>query len=124
MDAKQIEAELQKRLEAGPRRDPELDKVAERFGSEPHLKHVPLVKCSDGFEMSVQASKSHYCTPRDSAGPWSKVEVGFPTQRVEQFMPFIDGGPGEDPTDTVYGYVPLSTVAEVVLEHGGFAPAS
>lgn len=120
MDPKLIEAELQKRLEAEPRRDAESDKISARFGTSRHLKHVPVVKCADGLEMSVQASAFHYCTPRDSAGPWSKVEVGFPSKCVEQFMPFIDGS-DEDPTDTVYGYVPLSTVAEVVAEHGGFA---
>jgi hypothetical protein len=121
MNAKQIEAELQKRLEAEPRRDAESDKISARFGTARHLKHVPTVKCADGFKMSVQASAFHYCTPRDSEGPWSKVEVGFPSKRVEQFMTFIIDDSQDDPTDTVYGYVPLSTVAEVVAEHGGFA---
>lgn len=115
--ASEVEVELQRRLNADARRNVEANRVV---GWSEHLHHVPPVECADGFKMSVQASAFHYCSPRDSNGPWCAVEVGFPSERVEQFMPFIDGG-DSDPTDTVYGYVPLSTVAEVIAAHGGFA---
>lgn len=86
-----------------------------------HLHHVPQIICADGFKMSVQASEFHYCTPRDSIGPWHSVEVGFPSERVDAFMEYIDGGEDTDPTSTVYGYVPLAKVAQVIADHGGFA---
>lgn len=89
-----------------------------------YLEHVPMVVCADGFKMSVQASGFHYCSPRASHGGWYQVEVGFPSERVEALMPYIDGRPDEYPTETVYGYVPLDTVAEVIVAHGGFARAS
>lgn len=113
----EIELELQKRLDPSNRRDDDVNGI---LGGSKHLRHLPVVECADGLRMSVQASYGHYCSPRDSVGPWHAVEIGFPTARVEQFMPFIDGD-DSDPTDTVYGYVPLSIVADVIAEHGGFA---
>jgi hypothetical protein len=36
------------------------------------------ITCTDGFSMSVQASKFHYCSPRmDHAEAYTSVEVGF-----------------------------------------------
>ena len=35
-----------------------------------------VIRCHDGFQMSIQASRDHYCTPRDDTGPCSAVEVG------------------------------------------------
>ena len=37
------------------------------------------VRCRDGFEMSVQASLHHYCTPQQDDGPYTHVEVGAPS---------------------------------------------
>lgn len=87
-------------------------------GPRDFLDHAPEVFCVDGFHMSVQTGWTHYCQPRLNEGPWSSVEVGFPSERVEEFMPYIDGK-DSDPTNTVYGYVPLAIVAEVVDRHGG-----
>lgn len=98
--------------------DPKVEAI-----SHGHLEHAETVTCADGFTMSVQASRFHYCSPRDSHGPWHAVEVGFPSAKVEAFMPFIDGQ-DEDPTGTVYGYVPIEVVAQVVIDHGGFAKAT
>lgn len=121
MSAEEVLAELNSMLGAEARTDADAIAIAERYGSPVHLKHVPHIRCADGFLMSVQASWAHYCSPRDSEGPWDAVEVGFPSERVEAFMPYIDGGPDEDPTKTVYGYVPLSIVAQTIVDHGGFA---
>jgi len=116
--------ELQSRLDASKRIDPETDKVTARFHDDVlalnrHLKHVPQVVCADGLRMSVQASVFHYCSPRDSEGPWTMVEVGYPSERVEALMPYVDGDGSTH--ETVYGFVPLKIVAQVVLDHGGFA---
>lgn len=116
-------AELHRRLDAAGRRQPEIDKISEKYGRDWHLAHVPKIKCADGFAMSVQASAAHYCSPRDSEGPWDSVEIGYPTERVESFMPYIDGEDSE-PTGTVYGYVPLTIVAQAIIDHGGFARAT
>lgn len=89
---------------------------------EPWLKVTNRITCADGFSLSVQASRTHYCSPRDNDGPWASVEIGFPSERVDSFMEYIDGGEDTDPTSTVYGYVPVYLVVEAIDAHGGFAP--
>ena len=43
-------------------------------------KKNKIVRCADGFTMSVQANEGAYCTPRlDEAGSYTEVEVGFPS---------------------------------------------
>ena len=86
-----------------------------------HLEHLDRIECADSFSMSVQASAFHYCSPRDSVGPWASVEIGFPSERVEEFAPYIDGESDDDMTKTVCGYVPIGVVADVIDAHGGFA---
>ena len=86
-------------------------------GSGEWVRNREAIKCVDGFSMSVQASKSHYCTPRDNFGPYSKVEVGFPSERVEEFMPFAEDA--NSPTNTVYAWVPIEIVEQVIESHGG-----
>lgn len=75
----------------------------------------PMVKritCADGFDMSVQASKYHYCTRTDT-GPYSEVEVCFPSAPVAEFEEYRDGD------DDVYAYVPVAIVNAVIAAHGG-----
>lgn len=69
--------------------------------------------------MSVQASRTHYCSPRSDVGPWQSVEIGFPS-RIEPLLWQYAESPGEW-TNTVYGYVPVELVAAVIEVHGGFA---
>lgn len=77
------------------------------------------VTCKDGFEMSVQASKYHYCSPRIDAGPWDEVEVGYPSQAEATLIPYAEDK--DKPTQTVYGYVPVDVVEQVIEAHGGLA---
>jgi len=90
-------------------------------GSGEWIKNRPRITCADGFSMSVQACKSHYCTPRDNFGPYSKVEVGFPSERVEEFMRYAEDR--SRPTDTVYAWVPIELVEDAIEAHGGMKEA-
>lgn len=80
-------------------------------------RQVNRIRCADGLELSVQASVTHYCTPRNGIGPWTAVEVGFPSARVEELLEYADNP--DAPTDTVYGYVPVEVVEAVVNSRGG-----
>jgi len=40
---------------------------------------IGAVYCKDGAYVSVQASCSHYCSPRYNYGKWYEVECGFPS---------------------------------------------
>ena len=41
------------------------------------------VSCHDDFKMSVQASRDHFCTPRQDEGPYTHVEVRYPSELEE-----------------------------------------
>lgn len=78
----------------------------------------PRMVCADGFSMSVQGHYGAYSTPRDDfAGHYTRVEVGFPSSQEELLMPFMDGD--GDPTNSVYGYVPIDVIEQIVAKHGG-----
>jgi hypothetical protein len=82
----------------------------------------PLAKritCADGFSLSVQATHGAYCSPRRNVGPWLSVEVGFPSAEPELIMEYAEEP--ERPTETVYGYVPIGLVEELIEPHGGMA---
>lgn len=75
------------------------------------------VVCADGYTMSVQASRAHYCETRDDGGVYTKFEVGFPDAREEEFMPYAEDP--DEPTETVYGWVPAEAIDAVMDRHGG-----
>ena len=87
-------------------------------------KQKPLAKavvCRDGFGMSVQASRTHYCTPRDDEGPYEGVEVAYPSEWEDLLIPYTDPG---TPTicgmaPTMYVNVPKQTIDAIVHKHGG-----
>ena len=78
----------------------------------------PRVKCKDGFEISIQASEFHYCKPRVNGNViYEEVELGFPNMEDEVIAEYA-----EDPdelTETVYGYVPVDIVNQLIEKHGG-----
>lgn len=74
------------------------------------------ITCQSGLSMSVQASHFHYCSPRDDAGPYSHVEIGFPNRTIQAFLPYAENS--AVPTDTVYAYVPVEIVEAILAENG------
>ena len=76
------------------------------------------IVCKDGFTMSVQANQQAYCTPRiTDAETYTEVEIGFPSEREELIMDWAELH--DRPTETVYAYVPVSVVTNVIAKHGG-----
>ena len=81
-------------------------------------KRNKLVICADGFRMSVQAHDGAYCEPRrDAQKKYTLVEIGFPSAEEALIMPWAEER--ERPTETVYGYVPVDVVTNVIVKHGG-----
>lgn len=78
---------------------------------------VPRIECRDGFSLSVQTNQGTYCSPRVNYGPWYAVEVGFPSATPELIMDYAEDA--ERPTETVYGYVPIELVEQLIDAHGG-----
>ena len=81
-------------------------------------RRKPVV-CEDGFTMSVQASEYHYCSPRRSGlgESYTSVEVGFPSEKEDLLMEHAEDY--DKPTGTVYPYVPVEVVLQVIMKHGG-----
>ena len=79
---------------------------------------IPRVYCKDGFNMSVQASKSMYCVPReDRAWPYIEFEVGFPSSEEPLIYEYAEES--RDLCKTVYGYVPAEIINKVIKKHRG-----
>ena len=76
------------------------------------------IVCKDGFSISVQASESSYCTPRKDEGPYTHVECGYPSSEPKGKLLEFAEDPNE-PTETLYPYVPLSIVKAELEFHGG-----
>jgi len=93
----------------------------EKFITESHKNNEyfirPRIYCNDGFYMSVQGSKGHYCSPRENVKYYTSLEVGYPSEKVDEFMKYAENK--HQPTDTVYGWVPSETIQEVIDQHGG-----
>lgn len=82
-----------------------------------HLISRTLVVLKDGTCMSIQASRYHYCEPRDNNGPYTHVEIGFPSRSMPELLEFAEDR--DNPTDTVYSYVPVDVLNEVIKKAGG-----
>lgn len=81
-------------------------------------KSYERIFCKDGFNMSVQANRTAYSSPReDDAKEYTHVEVGFPSKPEPLLMEWVetDG----DPTDNVYCWVPVGVIRAVLEKHGG-----
>ena len=89
-----------------------------------NFTQIPQIVCEDGFAMSVQASVNHYTSPRrdfDDARMYDKMEVGFPNMEEELLKPYVDAYSDEeiDYLNSVYGFVPVEIINEVIVKHGG-----
>lgn len=103
-------------LRDGERGDQESVTAGDRTFWTPRKRTV----CKDGFEVSIQAGESLYCTPRTNTGPWYAVELGYPSERPEPWDAWSQYAEEPDePTGTVYGYVPTELVLALIEAHGG-----
>lgn len=75
------------------------------------------IVCKDGFNMSVQGSKTHYCSPRENLSMYASMEIGYPSKLEELILPFAECK--NSPTQTVYGWVDVDIIQSVIDKHGG-----
>jgi len=105
--------------------------------TEKRTKRVrPRAWCPDGFNVSIQFGDGWYCNmwadtrwgkhfeKTGDITPWvytedeyETVELGYPSEKIEEWMKYCEDE--KNPLDTVYGYVPIETVQEVIKKHGG-----
>lgn len=115
-------------------------------GNYPYQNSVAVI-CEDGFRVSIQASASHYCSPRRNFdrlerkekqyyngpaafhtvpakdiviadyGIYSEFELGFPSGSDDLITPYAEDS--SNLTGTVYGWVPVEIVESLIEKHGG-----
>lgn len=76
---------------------------------------VPPIRCVDGSTLSAQANTRTYCTPENNTGPWTHVEIGYPSVLPPSSWDEYADGSG------IYARVPIKLVAEYIWHHGGVA---
>lgn len=79
------------------------------------------VTCADGFSVSIQADAAKYCMPRENNGPYTDVELGFPSNADGLITDYAEDP--SNPTKTVYPYVPVQVVEQLIAKHGGLTAA-
>ena len=85
------------------------------------------ILCNDGFIISVQASKLHYCSPKEYLpdGNYDSVEIGrvyINNEDKNHFTSYLDDftNYGYLSSDgSVIGFCPIERVDEVIKLHGG-----
>ena len=77
---------------------------------------IPKIKIADtDYELSIQASESHYCSPRENMQEvYDEVEIGFPNFIFSEGFINQYAEEPESPKDTVYGYVPMEELAQEI----------
>lgn len=78
-----------------------------------------LTTCVDGTTLSVQASGTHFCTPRDNDGPYTHVEVWNVYATCTPYFPDHWSEKYGDGEDGPLGYVPVEEIATFISAHGG-----
>lgn len=83
------------------------------------LKVRPRIECCDGFSFSCQAGIYLYCLPMLSLedGDYDAVELGFLSSKEELLVEYAKNS--NDYTGTIYPYVPVDLVDDVIKKHGG-----
>ncbi len=76
----------------------------------------PVIVCNDGFSMSVQGGVYTYSSPREFVSNFTEMEIGYPSHFEELIHSYAET---DDYTRTVYPYVPVSLIIEVIKKHGG-----
>ena len=86
---------------------------------ETEYQQTPALILADGTTLSIQASFTHYCCPRVSTEyrNYVEFEIGFPNRKIPSLMPYVEDE--DNPTETVYAYVPADVVQKVIDECGG-----
>lgn len=80
----------------------------------------PHITCVDGFSISVQAGEICYSDPKGKAEEYTSLELGYPSEPDNMIKQWAENK--EDLVNTVYPYVPVEVVDNLLEKHGGILP--
>lgn len=70
--------------------------------------------------MAIMSIYQPWEVPHDFRGPYTALEVGFPTDRPEPWADWAEyADRDDDPTESIYPYVPAQLVRDLIVSHGG-----
>lgn len=82
----------------------------------------PRIYFNNGGSVSIQASRSHYCEPRNDKGPYSEMELGFPSEEtviIPELLDYMEQQEDANPHKSVYPYTPVSVIKKFIEANGG-----
>jgi len=88
-------------------------------------RQSPRITLASGGRISVQASATHYCSPKRDTGPYNSVEIMpegvevWSTASVDYLEKF-----GRSSDDVVWGWLAIKDVVEVINLNGGVVDGS
>lgn len=89
-----------------------------RKGMETYRKKISFsTKKGTEVNLSIQANEDVYCSPRETSMEYkfyTEVEVGFPSWVFSQSTLNEYAEDVEEPTQTIYPYIPISVVAQEI----------
>ena len=93
-------------------------KLQENSGDATYVP-LPRVQCKDGFTISVQVGRGIYSIPaiKSSDIDYTCVELGFPSDIEYDIREYAEAR--WKLKYTVYPFVPIELVEEVIQKHGG-----
>lgn len=85
-----------------------------------HTYYTPRERliCRDGFSLSIQGGRHAYSCPREDGVVFSEMEIGFPSGEEILLSDYREGDRLD--LDSVFPYVPVEVIIEVIKKHGGF----
>ncbi len=97
-----------------------LGEMLEQFSNNNDVKpQYGRIYFNNGGDISVQASSYHYSMPRDDQGPYTHIELGYPSQGTKIPDSLLGYAESDSIYKTVYPYVPSSVVKELIDANGG-----
>ena len=86
--------------------------------------HNPRVTLASGASLSIQASSSHYCLPREDEGPYTHYELGFLRGLEAPDLSMLEEYEepsclGDSSGSGIYPYVPMPILEKIIARHWG-----
>ena len=87
----------------------------------------PLITLGNGLQISIQASRTHYCEPRKDyllkGEEYTKMEIGPIKEKklVPSYIKYYEEKPYSNTKDPilVFPYVPVDLIKKFIQESGG-----
>jgi hypothetical protein len=78
--------------------------------------------CGNGLSFLLRAGKYLFSKPQSETGPWESVEVAYTSRPVPELFPYEQIPRQRNSRESVYQYVPVEVVDDIIEKNGGISP--